>query len=177
MTATIEYRSHADFTGYRIGDDGSVWTEWTFKGGGYAGTPEWYLSGCWRQLKPDIDKRGRSRVYLRSAEREYTHKFVHVLVLEAFIGPRPPKYQACHNNGDTTDNRLQNLRWDTVSNNHMDKHRHGTMQIGSKHSKAKLTETQVWLIPINLQHSIERTIRAPDGGYWTYLPVCVGSIP
>lgn len=46
---------------------------------------------------------------------------IHKLVLEAFVGERPSGMQACHGNGDKTDNRLVNLRWDTVKANHRDK--------------------------------------------------------
>ena len=42
---------------------------------------------------------------------------VHRLVLETFIGPCPHKMVACHNNGVRNDNRLCNLRWDTMSAN------------------------------------------------------------
>lgn len=52
--------------------------------------------------------------------------FVHHLVLEAFVGPRPsPDYEGCHNNGDRLDNRAENLRWDTASANQRDKVNHG----------------------------------------------------
>lgn len=51
---------------------------------------------------------------------------VHRLVLEAFVGPRPEGMFGCHNNGDPSDNRLENLRWDTPKNNSADMIRHGT---------------------------------------------------
>lgn len=51
---------------------------------------------------------------------------VHSLVLEAFIGPRPSGMEACHGDGDATNNRLENLRWDTHLENIRDKFRHGT---------------------------------------------------
>lgn len=52
-------------------------------------------------------------------------KSVHALVLEAFVGPRPDNCYGCHNDGDSTNNRLENLRWDSQSNNQMDTIRHG----------------------------------------------------
>lgn len=61
---------------------------------------------------------------------------VHRLVLEAFVGPRPPNHDACHGNGDRADNRLCNLRWDTRKANVEDSRAHGTM-------KTKLIEEQV----------------------------------
>jgi hypothetical protein len=64
--------------------------------------------------------------------------FVHRMVLEAFVGPQPAKnYQACHNNGIPNDNRVENLRWDTPSNNVRDRIRHNTYQIGEKNHQNK----------------------------------------
>lgn len=58
---------------------------------------------------------------------------VHRLVAAAFLGPRPAGMQVCHTNGDPTDNRLTNLRYDTSSANNYDQVRHGT------HSNARKT--------------------------------------
>lgn len=52
-----------------------------------------------------------------SASRRRRVAPVHHLVLEAFVGPRPPGFECCHANDDGTDNRLTNLRWDTRSAN------------------------------------------------------------
>lgn len=52
-------------------------------------------------------------------------KKVHRLVLAAFVGPCPAGLVVCHNNGDPTDNRLSNLRYDTYSENLHDRVRHG----------------------------------------------------
>jgi hypothetical protein len=38
-------------------------------------------------------------------------KYVHVLVLETFIGPRPDGYEADHIDHDGMNNHLPNLRW------------------------------------------------------------------
>lgn len=52
--------------------------------------------------------------------------YVHRLVLEVFVGPCPPGMEACHNDGDPTNNHLGNLRWDTHFENVQDIARHGT---------------------------------------------------
>lgn len=64
-------------------------------------------------------------VHLAKDGRTIT-KAVHTVVLEAFVGPRPDAHVACHNDGDPSNNRLTNLRWDTYSNNTLDSVKHGT---------------------------------------------------
>ena len=79
-----------------------------------------------RMLAATREKRdGRSRVRLHR-EGCNVQQRVHRLVLEAFVGPAPVGMIACHNNGDASDDRLSNLRWDTRSANELDKVRHGT---------------------------------------------------
>lgn len=50
---------------------------------------------------------------------------VHRLVLEAFVGPCPDGQHGLHYNDVPTDNRLENLRWGTVSENRYDCVRNG----------------------------------------------------
>lgn len=52
--------------------------------------------------------------------------FVHVLVLEAFIGPRPNRADCCHRDGNPRNNVPQNLYWGSRSENVQDAIRHGT---------------------------------------------------
>lgn len=51
---------------------------------------------------------------------------VHQLVAGLFIGPRPAGLDVCHNDGDPSNNRVENLRYDTASENNLDAVRHGT---------------------------------------------------
>lgn len=53
-------------------------------------------------------------------------RWVHHLVLNAFVGPRPAGMEACHGPGGALDNRLVNLRWGTREDNARDQLRYGT---------------------------------------------------
>ena len=64
---------------------------------------------------------------------------VHRLVLEAFVGPCPNNMEGCHNDGNRKNFKLDNLRWDTRSNNALDKRNHLTWQGGENANGAKLT--------------------------------------
>lgn len=52
--------------------------------------------------------------------------YAHRIVLEAFVGPCPDGMETCHKDGDPTNNKLDNLRWDTSSENNLDQVRIGT---------------------------------------------------
>jgi len=71
---------------------------------------------------------------------------VHRLVLAAFVGPCPEGMECCHNNGIKTDNRLENLRWDTSKNNNADKINHGSKLFGENSPHVKLNTFDVTFI-------------------------------
>lgn len=75
-------------------------------------------------LKPYKNSDGYLRVDLWKNNKRAI-RFVHHLVLEAFIGEGPPGTQACRWNDDLEDNRLENLRWRTRSENTLDSVRNG----------------------------------------------------
>lgn len=81
-----------------------------------------------RVLKPMPKAGGYLFVQLYKNGRQYA-RHIHALVLEAFTHARPQGMQVCHNNGDPTDNRLENLRWGTPKENHADMWLHGTRKL------------------------------------------------
>jgi hypothetical protein len=72
-----------------------------------------------RILKPSVHRRGHHRYVLCSDGHKHDVQ-VHRLVLEAFVGQCPPGMECCHNDGDSSNNRVNNLRWDTRSSNTID---------------------------------------------------------
>lgn len=84
-----------------------------------------------RVLKPETNRYGHLQVGLWSGG-EKCKAYVHRLALLAFIGPPPEGMEGCHNDGNPSDNRLENLRWDTRSANMLDKVLHGTHHHANK---------------------------------------------
>lgn len=63
---------------------------------------------------------------------EVSHCRVHVLMMLAFVGPRPDGMEVCHNNGVPDDNRLANLRYGSNRENRLDSVLHGTHNMTRK---------------------------------------------
>lgn len=72
-------------------------------------------------------------------------KNIHRMVLDAFVGPNPDMY-CRHLDGNPENNKLENLKWGTQSQNSMDRVRHGTSNRGVNHGNSKLCDVDVWLI-------------------------------
>lgn len=85
---------------------------------------------------------GRMTVKLCRKSVYHTYS-VHRLVLHAFVGPAPGGCVCCHNNGNASDNRIANLRWDTPIENERDKDRHGTRPFGENDVHSTLRERDV----------------------------------
>jgi len=119
-----------NYAGYAASDDGRVWT---------CRFNRWGFSNNWRELAATPNnKYGRCIIRLGRKRVAYLH---HV-ILEAFVGPRPEGMEALHGNGDAGDNRLSNLRWGTRLENLADFAKHGKKK-GENHHRAKLTATEV----------------------------------
>lgn len=78
-----------------------------------------------RRLKGWISPDGYVRVLL-SEDKRTRRVFVHDLVMETFVGPRPAGAHVCHADGDPQNNYLPNLRYDTPAGNAADRKAHGT---------------------------------------------------
>jgi hypothetical protein len=73
------------------------------------------------------DRDGYLTVHLRDGGRERRAP-VHVLVLEAFRGPRPDGMEGCHGPQGQLVNDLDHLRWDTPEGNVRDRLRESRME-------------------------------------------------
>lgn len=139
---------------------------------GYIGI---YAISNWGRIKSYYNKRGiREKILKQYKDRGgYLHVtlykngkrkccVVNRIVLETFIGICPQDMETCHNDGDPTNNNLNNLRYDTKSNNQKDRIIHGTNYYnlttqntrGIKNSHAKLNEKQVRIIKYLLKTKI-----------------------
>jgi hypothetical protein len=124
---SVRYRLVEDRTTYAVGHDGTVWSR---------------CSGEWKPLKPSPQKSGHLRVWLGGGRANM--RFVHRLVLEAFVGPCPEGMSSSlHHDDDPSNNRLSNLSWGTQKDNYADAVRNGRIKVGDESPKAKLTSGEV----------------------------------
>lgn len=101
-----------------------------------------------RKAKPCLGNSGYLMVMLKAAGR-CESRYIHLLVCEAFNGRRPDGAVCCHNDSDLSNNRADNLRWDSREGNEADKVKRGTTNRGERHGLSKLGESDalevLWL--------------------------------
>lgn len=81
---------------------------------------------------------GHKRVLLCNAPAR-KHFFVHTLVMEAFVGPKPDGTECCHNDSNPANNVPSNLRWGTPSSNRLDRPNRGVKIRGELNCNSKLS--------------------------------------
>lgn len=116
-----------------------------------------------RILKPYLDTSGYLRVnvsYGVATKKAY----IHHMVAEAFIGKRPRGQDVCHKNGNRSDNKARNLRYDTRSGNERDKVGHGRSNRGERSSASRLTEEIVRDIRKRNAKGVARKVLAAEYG-------------
>lgn len=135
MSPLVRYKLVIDDNGYRVGDDGSIWTRLRRIGLGKGGGVKYGVGSIWVKMSPTIHKSGHLSVRLRGVRR-----YVHQLVLEAFIGPCPDGMEARHfPDRNPTNNAASNLLWGTHRQNILDQREHRTDNAGERNGQAKLT--------------------------------------
>ena len=116
-------------------------------------------------LKPKLAHEKYLAVTLTSPAGRAKTFYVHILVCNAFHGAKPvDRPFACHNNGNSLDNRAGNLRWDDQKGNEADKALHGTKAAGARHGRAKLSEEAVGEIRRQLAAGMSPSAIAAEHG-------------
>lgn len=139
----VEYREITGYPGYRVGDDGSIWSCRAMGRRRKELRHIPLIKGEWVRMNPTTMQNGYLIVTLRHDGRRRAF-YVHRIVLEMFVGPCPAGMEACHfpdrNRANCT---LSNLRWDTRSANALDRGYHGTSLRGERNHFAKLSDSKV----------------------------------
>lgn len=126
----------------------------------------WAKSGRIRKLCPD--HRGYPKVSLvwpsrpSKSGRRQRNVFVHILVAEAWVGPRPtPAHRVRHRDGVKHHCTPDNLLWGTQVENEADKRAHGTYLAGTRMYNAKLDPSLIQRARslLDLGHSLRRVAR------------------
>ena len=92
---------------------------------------------------------GYLQVFIKHSDGEFYHKRVHRLVAEAFIKNPENKKDIDHINNDRSDNKLENIRWATRSENIQHAMNQNRMAVsngaykGIGHPQSKLTDKDV----------------------------------
>lgn len=105
-----------------------------------------------RIRKVHVVKQGYLRTSLSASDRKQNF-LVHRLVLAAFVGPCPEGMEALHLDNDPSNNRLDNLKWGTPSENVLAQVAAGT------HNVARRTHC-----PQGHPYDEANTYRKPQGG-------------
>jgi hypothetical protein len=135
LSAEIPVNYHSldflGFPGYRVGDDGSIWS--SLRAGSKREWP-------WRELYASPQCNGYLRVTLYNTDG-FKRFYVHTLVLLAFVGPCPAGMECRHLDGNQKNNLLDNICWGTYLENAADMRRHGRFHYGDQHWSRKQPES------------------------------------
>ena len=174
-TSGVEYREVPGFPGYRVGNDGTLWSK---RRSGKR--PETWVSETWRLIHGVQVSSGHLQITLFDHGRRHA-VFVHRLILESFVGPCPEGMECRHLNGNPKDNRLANIAWGTRKENHADRvrlaERNGPTVLTKEivlaaRARVKSGECVTTIaVEYGLNHS--NLCKAVKGRTWFYLPGAV----
>lgn len=165
----VEYRNVPGVPGYRVGNDGSVWS--CIENHGLVRT----IGTSWRPLKIVTCGTHYPQVTLCRGGKRHVWA-VHRLVLTTFVGESDGQ-EARHLDGNKYNNALSNLCWGTRRENMADMIRHGTSPRGQRNGRVKLREEDVRAIRILSAGgwNTARIARWLGRPYWTIRNVVDGT--
>ena len=137
-----EYKIIPNFPGYYISNNGVVLS-----------VKNRYI----KKLSQMESKDGYLYVFLYR-NGNMTKKRIHTLVLTTYNREPTNKEECRHLNGNSHDNRLENLEWGTRQENSDDKKKHGTIPKGEKSGTHKLTNLDVIQIRDQIKTSTKREL-------------------
>ena len=118
-----------------------------------------------RELKPRLKPNGYLDVNLSKDGKQLKY-LVHRLVAQTFLENTDNKKTVNHKNGDKTDNRVDNLEWATLSEQHKHAYTNGLRVApkGEQSVRAKLTEAKVKEIRDRYDNGCTQTKLAKEYG-------------
>jgi hypothetical protein len=141
------YKEIPGFPNYYAGSDGEI----------YSDNYRWKKPGhAYRKLKYGKQITGYRLVNLpcKKSKNGFRCQRVHVLICSAFHGIRPKGKECSHLDGDKQNNKPENLKWETSSENKIRKVQHGTHDRGCNNSRAVFTIEDVLAIKEMLEKNI-----------------------
>ena len=137
-TVPAGFRVIDGYPRYAINEHGDILSV-CVRGGGWRKNLSWKDA---KRMAIITDSYGYHRVSLiHNAKAKLVQ--IHVLVLTAFVSPRPNGMQCRHLDGCKSNNHVSNLAWGTPLENSADKILHGASNRGEKCYKAKLKAADV----------------------------------
>lgn len=125
--STVLFREIKDHPGYWVTNTGEVWS---------------FRFDKKIRMRPSQHRDGHWQAVIRQDKKRKVF-YVHILVLEAFVGPRPEGMEGCHEDDDPSNNHVSNLKWGTRQDNAKDASRNGKLAFGERNGYAKLTDEVV----------------------------------
>jgi hypothetical protein len=124
MPRVIEHRETDKYPGFKIGNNGTILTNWLCNG------KKWHQGERWVVADLEIRKQTGYLSVWNPISKERCP--VHIMVLEAFVGPCPLGQEALHKDSNPSNNWLYNLSWGTRLDNRLDDLRRGIYESGNR---------------------------------------------
>ncbi len=142
--AGFEFRLIEGFPCYAAGTNGEIWSR---------------RRGSWKKLR---GMKGGEMGYLivtLCGAAGQVRKYIHIIILETFVGLCPEGMQARHYpDGNVHNNAVSNLHWGTPKQNSADRVEHGRDYRGEKHHW-RSTVTASLVLKIRAAHRLGSTLK------------------